>query len=101
MSEYEKDHHSVSLLRLGLRHNCVMLYLVVLFHSYVDRKIKVSYLLILTVLSKTVLNPPKQALDFTCLQYKAFEYTVRKGEIARNEFFLPNWRTFICKLVQF
>ena len=31
---------------------------------------------------------PKQALVFTCLQYKSFENTVRKEEIARNEQFL-------------
>ena len=31
---------------------------------------------------------PKQALVFTCLQYKSFENTVGKGEIARNEQFL-------------
>ena len=44
---------------------------------------------------------PKQALVFTCLQYKSFENTVGKGEIARNEqfllfpqCFLPVWRTF-------
>ena len=44
---------------------------------------------------------PKQALDFTCLSFKSFENTVRKGEIARNEqfllfpqCFLPIWRTF-------
>ena len=44
---------------------------------------------------------PKQALVFTCLQYKSFENTVGKGEIARNEqfllfpqCFLPIWRTF-------
>ena len=30
----------------------------------------------------------KQALVFTCLQYKSFENTVEKGEIARNEQFL-------------
>ena len=42
---------------------------------------------------------PKQALLFTCLQYKSFEITVGKGEIARNEqfflfpqCFLPFWR---------
>ena len=29
-----------------------------------------------------------QALVFTCLQYKSFEYTVGKGEIARKEQFL-------------
>ena len=41
----------------------------------------------------------KQALVFTCLQYKLFEITVGKGEIARNEqfllfpqCFLPFWR---------
>ena len=27
---------------------------------------------------------PKQALVFTCLQYKSFEITVGKGEIARK-----------------
>ena len=31
---------------------------------------------------------PKQALVFTCLQYKSFENTVGNGEIARNEQFL-------------
>ena len=31
---------------------------------------------------------PKQALVFTCLQYKSFENTVGKGIIARNEQFL-------------
>ena len=31
---------------------------------------------------------PKQALVFTCLQYKSFENPVGKGEIARNEQFL-------------
>ena len=42
---------------------------------------------------------PKQALVFTCLQYKSFEITAGKGEIARNEQFLhfpqpflPFWR---------
>ena len=40
-------------------------------------------------------------LGFMCLQYKSFENTVGKGEIARNEQFLlfpqcfpPIWRTF-------
>ena len=44
---------------------------------------------------------PEQAQVFTCLQYKAFENTVGKGEIAHNEqfllfpqCFLPIWRTF-------
>ena len=32
---------------------------------------------------------PKQALVFTCLQCNSFENTVGKGEIARNEQFLP------------
>ena len=43
---------------------------------------------------------PKQALAFTCLQYKSFENTVGKGEIAHNEqfllfplCFLPVWIT--------
>ena len=47
------------------------------------------------------LTLPKQALLFTCLQYKSFENTVGKGEIARNEqfllfpqCFLPICRTF-------
>ena len=42
----------------------------------------------------------KQALVFTCLQYKPSENTVGKGEIARNEqfllfphCFLPVWRS--------
>ena len=59
---------------------------------------------------------PKQDLVFTGLQYKYFENTVRKGEIAHNEqfllfpqSFLPIWRTFchfhriqiiVCKLFQ-
>ena len=44
---------------------------------------------------------PKRTLIFTCLQYKSFENTEGKGEIARNEqfflfpqCFLPVWRTF-------
>ena len=48
------------------------------------------------------LNPfPKQALVFTCLQYKSFQNTVGNGEIARKEqfllfplCFLPIWTTF-------
>ena len=60
----------------------------------------------------------KQAIVFTCLQYKSFENTVGKGKIARNEqflvfpqCFLPIWRIFytifikfeivVCKLFQF
>ena len=42
-----------------------------------------------------------RSLVFTCLLYKSFENTVRKGEIARNEqfllfphCFLPVWRAF-------
>ena len=49
---------------------------------------------------------PKQALVFMCLQYKSFENTVGKGEIARNEqfllfpqFFPPFWNTF-CQFHQ-
>ena len=48
----------------------------------------------------------KQALVFTCLQYKSFENTVGKGEIAHNEqfllfpqCFLPFWR-FFCHFHQ-
>ena len=44
---------------------------------------------------------PKQALVFTCLQYKSFENIVGKGEIARcqqfllfPQCFLSIWRTF-------
>ena len=47
------------------------------------------------------LTLPKQALVFMCLQYKSFENTVGKGEIARNEqfvlfpkCFLSVWRSF-------
>ena len=43
----------------------------------------------------------KQTLVLTCLQYKSFENTVGKGEIAHKEqfllfplCFLPFWRTF-------
>ena len=43
----------------------------------------------------------RQAMVFTCLQYKSFENTVGKGEIACDEQFLlfpqrflPIWRTF-------
>ena len=45
---------------------------------------------------------PKQALVFTCLQYKSCENTEGKGEIARNEqfllfpqCFLPIWMDFL------
>ena len=45
---------------------------------------------------------PKQALVFTCLQYKFFENTVGKGEIAHykqfllfSPCFLPIWR-IVC-----
>ena len=34
------------------------------------------------------LTLPKEALVFTCLQYKSFENTAGKGEIAHNEQFL-------------
>ena len=37
--------------------------------------------------SISVLNFPKQALVFQCLQYKSFEITKEKGEIAHNEQF--------------
>ena len=40
----------------------------------------------------------KQALVFTCVQYKSFENTVGKGEIAQNEQFLlfPQCFLLIC-----
>ena len=38
---------------------------------------------------------PKQALVFTCLTYTSFENTVGKGEIARNEQFLPFSQCFL------
>ena len=54
---------------------------------------------------------PKKALEFTCLQYKSFEITGGKGEIARNEQFLLFPQRFlpffiklkivVCKLFQF
>ena len=51
--------------------------------------------------NRSVYPFPKQALVFTCLQYKSFENTAGKGEIARNEqfllfphCFLPIWITF-------
>ena len=42
---------------------------------------------------------PKQALVFTCLQYKPLENTVRKGEIARYEQFLlfPQCFLLVCR----
>ena len=47
-------------------------------------------------------NPfPKQALDFTYLQYKSFENTVGKGEIARNEQFLLSPQCFFFLLKNF
>ena len=44
---------------------------------------------------------PKQALVFTCLKYKFFENTVRKGEIARNEQFLLFPQCFLPLLENF
>ena len=60
---------------------------------------------------------PKHALVFTGLQYKSFEKIVGKGEIARNEQFLPfpqcsnsvrelnaisiKLKIVVCKLFQF
>ena len=48
-----------------------------------------------------ILTLSKQALVFTYLQYKSFENSVEKGEIAHNkqfllflQCFLPSWRTF-------
>ena len=44
---------------------------------------------------------PKQALVFTCLQYKSFENTVGKGEIARHEQFLLFPQCFLTILENF
>ena len=44
---------------------------------------------------------PKQALVFTCLQYKSFENAVGKGEIAHNEQFLPFPTMFSTHLENF
>ena len=41
---------------------------------------------------------PKQALVFTCLQYKSFENTAGKGEIARNKQFLLFPQCFLSVL---
>ena len=40
-------------------------------------------------------SPAKQALVFTCPQYKSFENTVGKGEIAHNEQVLPFPQCFL------
>ena len=46
------------------------------------------------VVFNCILYPfPKQALVFSCLQYKSIENTVRKGEMARKEHFF-----LICRL---
>ena len=48
------------------------------------------------ILARSAFNPlPKQALVFTCLQYKSFKNTVGKGEIARNEQFLHFRQSFL------
>ena len=57
-------------------------------------------------LRKAFENPflpfPKQALVFTCPQYKSFENTVGKGEIAHNEqFFFPFLTVFSFRLENF
>ena len=44
---------------------------------------------------------PKQALVFTCTQYKSFENTLGKGEIARNEQFLLFPQCFLLFWVTF
>ena len=43
-----------------------------------------------------LINPfPNKPWFFTCLQYKSFENTMEKGEIARNEQFLLFPRAFL------
>ena len=44
---------------------------------------------------------PNQALVFRCLQYKSFENTVGKGEIARHEQFLLFPQCFLPVFLQF
>ena len=46
---------------------------------------------------------PKQAVVFTCLQYKSFENTMGKGEIAHYEQFLlfPVFPTHLEKFLSF
>ena len=51
------------------------------------------------LLQKRVLT--KKALVFTCLQFKSFENTVGKGEIARNEQFLLSPQYFSTHLENF
>ena len=46
----------------------------------------------------TYLTLPKQALVFTCLQYKSFKNTVGKGEISHNEQFLLFPQCFLVVL---
>ena len=65
-----------------------------------------SYSIIIQIWLFSTCPFPKQTLVFTCLQYKSFENTVGKGEIARNEqfplfqqCFLPICRTF-CHFYQ-
>ena len=45
---------------------------------------------------------PKQALGFTCLQYKSSENTAGKGDIGRNEQFLvfPQYFLTFCQFNQ-
>ena len=53
-----------------------------------DRKGKRNFTRLLKINLLLFNRFPKQALLFTCLQYKSFENTVGKGKIARNEQFL-------------
>ena len=51
---------------------------------------------------KQIAQPfPKQALVFTCLQYKPLENTVEKGEIAPDEQFLLFPQCFLPVLENF
>ena len=70
--------------------------------SYISRKLfSQRNSLSFSTCLKTLINTFPQALVSTCLQYKTFENTAGKGEIARNEqfhlsprCFLPVWKTF-------
>ena len=92
------------LAKLGIKSAPQILYKMKKFYDYVQYFHLFHHNVLKTETSFKVIWPfPKQALIFTCLQYKSFENTVGKGEIARNEqfllfplCFLPIWIIFYC-----
>ena len=66
----------------------ILPFLLLLLHYLPPLKLVLLFLFILVLLSLPPCSFALQALVFTCLQYKSFENTVGKGEIARNEQFL-------------